>query len=438
MGGDTRSPPNWISRIMPSQSSINKTILPNGVRILSESVPYVDSVSVGVWVVAGARDEDEAHHGMSHFVEHMLFKGTTTRTARQIADEMDSLGGHLNAFTDKEFTCYYAKVLGEHLHSALDVVSDMVLNSVLDSTEIEHERNVILEEIKRHQDTPEDQVHDLLAQTIWQGHPLGNSVIGSRLVAENVTRDGLIKYMRELYRPDALVITAAGNVDHHSLVDTVGERFGGLSGTRPPRVCSEVKPHFGLKLIDKDTEQVHFCLGAPGFAQSQPEKYALAVIDSALGGGMSSRLFQEIRENRGLAYAIGSYAASYQEAGLFTIYSGTSVDNVNTVVELTRKECRAIGRDGVTDAELERGKNQIRAALVLGQESMSNRMSRLAKSEIYYGRIIRMEEIVSAIMRVTRDDVAQVASQLFDGSGFAIAAIGPFEKNTSALKDAFA
>lgn len=432
------SPPKWVCEIMSCQSSINKTILPNGVRILSESVPYVDSVSVGVWVVAGARDENEAHHGMSHFVEHMLFKGTTTRTARQIADEMDSLGGHLNAFTDKEFTCYYAKVLGEHLHSALDVVSDMVLNSVLDPDEVERERNVILEEIKRHHDTPEDQVHDLLAQTIWKDHPLGNSVIGSRSVAESVTRDGLLAYMQDLYRPDALVITAAGNVDHHSLVDMVGARFGELKGARPPRTCCEVNPHFDIKLVDKDTEQVHFCLGAPGFSQNQPEKYALAVIDSALGGGMSSRLFQEIRENRGLAYAIGSYAASYQEAGLFAIYGGTSVDNVKTVIELTRKECRAIGRDSVTDAELERGKNQIRAALVLGQESMSNRMSRLAKSEIYYGRIIRMEEIISAIMQVSKDDVAAVASSLFDGSGFAVAAIGPVRRNASALKNAFA
>lgn len=432
------SPPKWVSEIMSCQSSINKTILSNGIRILSESVPYVDSVSVGVWAVAGARDENEAHHGMSHFVEHMLFKGTTKRTARQIADEMDSLGGHLNAFTDKEFTCYYVKVLGEHLHSALDVVSDMVLNSVLDPDEIERERNVILEEIKRHQDTPEDQVHDLLAQTMWKDHPLGNSVIGSRAVAESVTRDGLIEYMQELYRPDALVITAAGNVEHHSLVDMVGARFGGLNGARPVRACCDVKPHFGLRLVDRDTEQVHFCLGAPGFAQDQPEKYALAVIDSALGGGMSSRLFQEIRENRGLAYAIGSYAVSYQEAGLFAIYGGTSVDNVKTVIELTRKECRAVGRDGVTDAELERGKNQIRAALVLGQESMSNRMSRLAKSEIYYGRIIRMEEIISAIMRVSKDDVAEVASRLFDGSGFAVAAIGPLKKNASALKNAFA
>ena len=423
---------------MASQSSINKTILPNGVRILSESVPYVDSVSVGVWAVAGARDEDKRHHGLSHFVEHMLFKGTATRTARQIADQMDSLGGHLNAFTDKEFTCYYAKVLGEHLMKALDVVSDMVLNSVLDPVEIAREKNVVLEEVKRHEDTPEDEVHDLLAQTIWKGHQLGNSVIGSRSVIKSVTREALVEYMLQLYRPDALVITAAGNVDHARLVDTVSAQFGALEGRRTPRTPSEVTPRAELNLVDKDTEQVHFCLGAPGFAQHREEKYALAAIDSALGGGMSSRLFQEIRENRGLAYAIGSYSASYQEAGLFAIYGGTSVDNVKTVIELTKQECANIGRDSVTDFELERAKNQIRAALVLGQESMSNRMSRLAKSELYYGRIIRMEEIISAILQVTKDDVADVASRLFKDAGFAVAAIGPFKKNSATLEGVFA
>lgn len=425
-------------RKVASQSSINKTILPNGIRILSESVPYVDSVSVGIWAVAGARDEDQSRHGMSHFVEHMLFKGTKTRSARQIADEMDSLGGHLNAFTDKEFTCYYAKVLGDHLPKALDVISDMVLNSVYDPTEISREKNVVLEEIKRHEDTPEDEVHDLLAQTIWKHHHLGNSVIGSRSVVNSVTREALVAYVEEFYLPNGLVITGAGNIDHAKFVDIVGGQFGSLVGKRSPRESSEVTPHLEIKLIDKATEQVHFCLGTVGFPQHSKEKYALAAIDSALGGGMSSRLFQEIRESRGLAYAIGTYSASYQEAGLFAIYGGTSVDNVRTVIELTRKECESMGRDGVTDAELERGKNQIRGALVLGQESMSNRMSRLAKSELYYGRIIRMEEIISAIVEVTRDDVADVASRLFKDMTFAVAAIGPFKKHADALKGAFA
>lgn len=422
---------------MASLSSINKTILPNGVRILSERVPYVDSVSVGLWAQAGARDEDDSRLGTSHFVEHMLFKGTERRNARQIADEMDSLGGHLNAFTDKEFTCYYAKVLSEHLPKALDILSDMVLNPVLDPEEIEREKNVVIEEIKRHRDTPEDQVHDLLAETLWKGHRLGNSVIGSGEVVQGLTREDLVAYMQEFYRPNSLIISAAGNVEHPEVVDLVTAACGDLTGARPARTQVEVVPRFEANLTDKTTEQVHFCLGTAGFAQSRKEKYALATIDSVLGGGMSSRLFQEIRENRGLAYAIGSYSASYQEGGMFAVFGGTSVQNVKLVLELTQAECASIGRDSVTNDELERSKNQIRGALVLGQESMSNRMSRLAKSEMYFGRIIRLEEIISAITQVSRDDVANVAAQVFDGLRFSLAAIGPFKRHAKALDEAF-
>ena len=419
---------------MAYQSSVNKTILPNGVRILSERVPYVDSVSVGIWAQAGARDEDERRLGMSHLVEHMLFKGTDRRSARQIADEMDSLGGNLNAFTDKEFTCYYAKVLSEHLPRALDIISDMVLNSVFEQREIEREKNVVVEEIKRYQDTPEDRVHDLLAQILWKGHRLGNSVIGSTSVIQNVAREDLVAYLEEFYRPDALVISAAGDVDHAEFVDMVVAAFGSLRGSRPPRVITEADSSAEVNVMRKSTEQVHFCLGTKGYSQSRREKYALATIDSVLGGGMSSRLFQEIRENRGLAYAIGSYSASYQEGGLFAVYGGTSTKNVKLVLDLTQAECESIGRNSVTDEELQRAKNQIRGALVLGQESMSNRMSRLAKSEMYFGRIIRLDEIVTTIMRVSKDDVADVASQLFVDSKFALAAIGPFKKNSRLLR----
>ena len=420
---------------MAYQSSINKTILANGVRILSERVPYVDSVSVGMWAQAGARDEDQRRLGMSHLVEHMLFKGTQRRTTRQIADEMDSLGGNLNAFTDKEFTCYYARVLAEHLPQALDIISDMVLNSVFDQAEIEREKNVVVEEIKRHQDTPEDRVHDLLAQILWKGHRLGNSVIGSTSVIRKVSREDLVGFVEEFYRPDALVISAAGDIDHAKLVDTVVAAFGDLRGTRPPRVITEAGSTAEVNLTNKSTEQVHFCLGTKGFSQNRKEKYALAAIDSILGGGMSSRLFQEIRENRGLAYAIGSYSASYQEGGLFAVYGGAGAKNVQLVLDLTRSECESIGRHSVTDEELRRAKNQIRGALVLGQESMSNRMSRLARSEMYFGRVIRLDEIVTTIMRVTKDDVASVASQLFVDSKFALAAIGPFRKNSKLLRD---
>lgn len=413
---------------MASQSTISKTILANGVRILSERVPYVDSVSVGVWVHAGARDESRNRRGISHFVEHMLFKGTQKREARQIADEMDLLGGHLNAFTDKEFTCYYVRVLSEHLPRALDILSDMVLNSLLDPAEIEREKNVVIEEIKRHQDTPEDRVHDLLMQTLWNGHRLANPVIGSSAVVRGLTRDDLLSYLHDFYRPDALVISAAGKVDHAQFVDLVAAGFGGLNGRRPPRRISSVVPRPETRLTNKTTEQAHFCMGTAGFSQCSQEKYALAAIDSILGGGMSSRLFQEIREKRGLVYSIGSYSVSYTEAGMFAVYGGASIGNIDRVLEITRAECENIGRYGVTESELERARNQIRGALVLGQESMSNRMSRLAKSEMYFGRVVKLDEMISSIMRVSADDVSRVAAQVFDGPGFALVAIGPFRR----------
>ena len=409
-----------------SSSSISKTVLPNGIRVLSEWVPYVDSVSVGIWVRAGSSDESRNRRGISHFVEHMLFKGTEKRTARQIADEMDSLGGHLNAFTDKEFTCYYAKVLSEHWLKALDILADMVLNSVFDPCEIERERNVVMEEIKRHRDTPEEAVHDLMVQTLWRNHPLGNPVIGSAAVVKKLRRGDIVDYVKRFYTPDSIVVSAAGNVDHKELVDAVAASFGNLNGKRSKRSVKSVSPCFSEKYLDRATEQVHFCLGTKGYAQDCKEKYALAAIDAILGGGMSSRLFQEIRENRGLAYAIGSYSAAYKEAGVFAVYGGTSIENLQTVLELIYRECENIGKRSVTDEELARAKNQIRGALVLGQESMSNRMGRLAKSELYFGRIVLLDEVLANINDITRDSVTAVASELFNGSKFALAAIGPF------------
>lgn len=413
---------------MIAKSSISKTVLPNGVRILSEWVPYVDSVSVGIWVKVGSRDENRNQRGISHFVEHMLFKGTKNRTARQIADEMDRLGGHLNAFTDKEFTCYYAKVLSEHRLKALDILFDMVLNSLFDPREIEREKSVVVEEIKRHNDTPEEAVHDLMVQTLWKNHPLGNPVVGSASVISKLTREDIVKYVDTFYTPDALLVSAAGNVEHRELVDAVVSAFGNLKGKRKGRPDRPAIPTPSEKYLDKATEQVHFCLGTRGYGQSNKEKYALATIDAVLGGGMSSRLFQEIRENRGLVYAIGSYSAAYEETGLFAVYGGTSIENLQTVLELIYRECEDIGKNSVTDEELSRAKNQIRGALVLGQESMSNRMSRLAKSELYFGRVVCVDEIIANINEVTRDSVAAVASELFDGSKFALAAIGPFSK----------
>ena len=405
---------------------VKKEILPNGLRILSESVPHVQSVSIGVWISSGGRDEDDVNRGVSHFIEHMLFKGTERRTARQIADEFDSIGGQLNAFTEKEYTCYFAKVLSEHLPVALDVLSDMLLNSKLDPQEIALEKNVVLEEIKRHEDTPEDLVHDMLVETVWSGHPLGKSIIGTQESVGRLTRDDLLEFMRTSYAPDSIVIAAAGDLVHEEFVDRISGLFSGLEGDKIP--TAHEAPAFSTEslLTDKLTEQVHFCVGAPGFSQLDPERYSMALIDTTLGGGMSSRLFQEIRENRGLVYAIGSYAAAYREGGFFTVYGGTSVENIEEVVELVRAEFANVRDSNITDEELNRAKNQIKGGLVLSQESMSNRMMRMAKSELYFGRAIPLEELLGSIWKVTHDDIAHVAERVFTDSPFPVVAIGPF------------
>ena len=412
-----------------SDTTARKLVHPNGIRVLVERVPYVDSVSVGVWVVTGSRWEDRHNYGISHFIEHMLFKGTERRSAKQIAYEMDSVGAHLNAFTDKEYTCFYVKVLKEHLKLSLDVLSDMALHSVLDVAEIEREKNVVLDEIKRHEDTPDDLVHDMFAQKLWQRHPLGNAVIGTKKTIKALTRDQLVEYIGTQYTPDNVIISAAGNVDEQELMEAVGELFSPLSGVRASNGGTEVHPVKETNIKRKATEQVHFCIGAPGFPQTSQRKFTLALMDSILGGGMSSRLFQEIRESRGLAYAIGSYSASYREAGLFAVYGGTGAENFKEVLSLVRAEFANIAKNSVTDAELDRSKNQIRGSLVMGQESMSNRMSRMAKSEVYFGRIIPLAEIVNEIMAVTKDDVAGVASELFSERQMALSVIGPIEES---------
>jgi len=405
---------------------ITTETLPNGVRVITESVTHVQSVSVGIWVTSGARDETASNRGISHFIEHMLFKGTETRTAKQIADEFDSIGGRLNAFTDKEYTCYFAKVLSEHLPHAVDVLADMFWNSMFDSKEIKLEKNVVMEEIKRHEDTPEDLVHDVFAQAAWHGHPLGNSILGSADAVRKLGRDDVIDFMRATYTPDGIVISAAGNLLHEELVEQIGRLFGRGQGAKAPQHAA---PSFtsGTVLTDKTTEQVHLCIGTPGFSQLDSEKYTLAIIDATLGGGMSSRLFQEIRENRGLAYAIGSYSASYREGGLFAVYGGTSIENLDQVLDLVRTEFANVRENNITDEELNRAKNQIRGALVLSQESMSSRMIHMAKSLLYYGRIVPVEEVISSVLKVTRDDVAEVASRIFGESTLATAAVGPFK-----------
>jgi predicted Zn-dependent peptidase len=355
-----------------------------------------------------------------------LFKGTKRRSAQQIAEELDAVGGQINAFTDREYTCYYVKVLPEHTALAQDVLADMLQHSVLDPAEIEREKNVILEEIKRHEDTPDELVHDVFAETLWPGHPLGRSVIGTAEVIESLTREQIVAYLKEQYLPGRMVVAAAGNLEHEAVVAVVEETLGGMpAGERahelfPPRVSGNETE------VPKPTEQVHFCLGTRGYNQEEEDRYVLGLIDSAVGGGMSSRLFQEVREKRGLCYAIGSYTASFREAGMFAVYAGTSPETAEQVRELSVHELRKVAKDALTAAELQRSKNQIRGAVLLSLDSMSTRMTRIGKSMLYYDRVISPSEVVEKIEAVTEADVRRVSAEVFGGE-YAYAAVGPFD-----------
>jgi len=408
---------------------IRRQVLPNGVRIVTEKIDYVQSASIGIWVGVGARDETDKLRGISHVIEHMLFKGTPTRTAPQISDEIDRVGGYLNAFTDKENTCYYAKVLQEHLPVAIDVLSDIFLNSLLDTDELTKEKNVILEEIKRHEDAPDDLIHDLFFETIWPDHNLGKPVIGTNETVSSFVRQDLVDYIAKRYTPDTIVISAAGNLEHDQLVELIAEKFSGLSGSRldwriPDTVPTPVAAN---KKFTKPIEQVHVVVGVPGYSQLNPDKYKLTLLDNILGGGMSSRLFQEIRENRGLAYSVGSYTANYREGGLFGVYAGTSTETADEVVEIIQSEFRKITTDNATASELDRVKNQIKGALVMGQESMSGRMMKMGKNELTYDRIIPIEEISAKIQAVTLDDIHDTAKALLIPEKASIVQVGPFD-----------
>ncbi len=401
--------------------------LENGVRVVSETVTHVQSVSVGIWVGVGERDEDKPVRGISHFIEHMLFKGTPRRDARQIADEIESRGGNLNAFTDKEYTCYYAKALAEHLSVVMDVLTDMLRNSTLDPTELAREKGVVLEEIKRYKDTPEDLVHDLFAQTIWTTHPLGRPVIGTERTVSNLEREHLTEYIGTHYTPDRIVVSAAGNVEHEDVVALAMKFLGDLKGEPYSRRTRRPRSSGQSKSVRKRTEQMHFCLGVQGYGQLEDDRYTLTIVDSVLGGNMSSRLFQEIREKRGLAYAIGSYSVCYMESGLFAVYGGTSPETYDEVIQLVRAEIEKLKKHNLTKDEVSKAKTQFKGALVLGLENMSSRMMRMGKSLLYFGKVIPLDEIMAKILAVSHDDIDRVANALFDDSKVTLAAVGPFK-----------
>lgn len=413
---------------------IQQTTLENGVRIISEHIPYVESIALGVWVGVGAKYEQPEEYGVTHFIEHMLFKGTSRRSARDIADEIAGVGGHINAATDREYTTYYVRMLKESLPPALDVLGDMLLNSSFDPEEIEREKDVVFEEIKRYVDMPEDHVHDILTEITWGEHQLGHPVIGTVETVASRKREDLVSYTRNRYTARRVVIAAAGNLDHQQLVDLAAPVFGVL----PPGPVQDEFPHAvhhsATRIVDKATEAAYFCLGAPGFTEHDQNKYPLALLDTILGGGMSSRLFQEVREKRGLAYDIGSYRVSYREAGLFAVYGGTSVDTLSQVIDIVREEFLNVSEHAVPKAELDRAKTQIRGALLLSQENMGSRMSRLGKSLLDYNRYISVDEVIEKINAVTAEDLVRISKDILDPGKASLAIIGPEKEIRKVLK----
>jgi len=403
---------------------IRKSLLSNGVRVLTEAMPQVVSSTIGVWVENGSRYEEPAENGVSHFIEHLLFKGTEKRTAAQIAEEMDAVGGVLNAFTGKEYTCYYAKVLGEHLTLATDLLADLFLESRFAPEEIDRERQVVLQEISQAEDTPDDFIHDLFNLRFWAGHPLSLPIFGSVETVNSIDRQLMTSFMAERYRAGRILIAAAGMVDHDLLADRCERLFGGIKGDGrvAPVVPAVDRPV--LLNYEKKLEQAHLCIGGPGIGQAHPLRYAGYILNTALGGGMSSRLFQEVREKRGRVYSIYSFMSSYLDCGYFAIYAGTNPEWVDEVIEVTLKELRKVARGGLTPAEIARAKSQLKGNMLLGLESTDARMNRLARNEIHFGREIPPQEVAEEIERVTNDQVIELARSFFKPDSMGLVMLG--------------
>lgn len=403
-----------------------KTVLNNGIHILSEKVPHVHSVAVGIWVNVGSRDESPELAGAAHFIEHLMFKGTEKRTAKEIAESLDAVGGQLNAFTTKEYTCYYVRVLDEFFEFAVDLLSDMLLNSLFAPGDLDKERNVILEEIKMYEDTPDEQVHDIFAQTLWQGHPLGRPVIGTNNVIASIDRDQLYQFYKKHYIPSNIIVAVAGNVEHQEVVEKVQTALGDLKVQNYRRHLQAPVRHDTVTFRKKDTEQVHICTGSAGLPLSHRNIYVLQLINTILGGGISSRLFQQIREERGLVYSVFSYHSSYHDGGVFCVYLGLSQNNIGRALDLVFKEIKDIQLNGVTVEELQRAKDQLRGNLLLSLEHVNSRMSRLGRSQMYLGQVIPPDEIVRRINSIDNDQVKEVAGEILVPHQFCAASVGPW------------
>jgi predicted Zn-dependent peptidase len=419
----------------PLGGTVRRTVLPNGLRVLTEAVPAMRSVAFGVWVGVGSRDEAPRLAGVSHFLEHLLFKGTRRRTALDISAAIEAVGGETNAFTTKEYTCYYARVLDTDLPLAIDVMCDLVADSVLAEADVETERAVILEEIAMHDDEPGDEVHDLLAEVLYGAHPLGRLISGTPQTVAPMTRTQIRSFYRRRYVPPSIVVAAAGNLDHARVVRLVREAFAAAGLPDDPAEPAAyrsgngrvpVRPA-GVSVRSKDTEQAHLVLGCPAFHRLDERRFALGVLNNVVGGGMSSRLFQEIREKRGLVYSVYSYTSQYADTGLFAVYAGCAPGKVDEVLDLTR-EGLAAASAGITDAELARGKGMLKGSLVLGLEDTGSRMSRLGKGELLYDELLSVDDLLAKVDAVTPEEVAAVAGDLLVRP-MSLAVIGPFQRD---------
>ena len=409
---------------MPWVQTYRKTVLSNGIRVITEEIRHVRSASIGAWVRCGSRHEDERINGTAHFIEHMLFKGTARRSAFDIASDIDSVGGVMNAFTGKELTAFYVKVPDYHLPLAMDLLADIFNHSLFNRDEIDKEKSVILQEIRMVEDTPDEYIHDIFEKHFWEGHPLGMPVLGTRDSVDGFDRGEVLKFFEGRYRGDNLVIAAVGNLEHEKLVDLVAELFGGLPALRTG--TDEKRPRTAARLscIEKDLEQLHLVIGTPAPATLDDTRFAGILMNSVFGGSMSSRLFQEIREKRGLAYAVRSYIVSYRDTGMLNVYVGTSKDKTREVIDIILAEMRRMKTEPFTDKELQSAKELIKGNLLLSMESTDNRMQKLATNEIYFGRNVPPEEIVGRIEAVSAEDILSLSAQMFTRHNLSMVFLG--------------
>lgn len=411
---------------------VRRTVLPGGLRVVTETMPTVRSVAVGMWVGIGSRDEAPEHTGATHFLEHLLFKGTPTRDAMEISASIEGIGGEINAFTAKEYTCYYARVLDEDLPLAVDVLADVVTSSLVTEEDVESERGVILEEIAMHDDDPSDVVHEQFSAALYGDSPIGRPILGTVESINALGRDRIAEYYRAYYQPPRTVVSVAGNIRHEQVVELVArayERAGALEGPRectPPRTSGPgARTRSEVRVLDRPTEQANLVLGTTGMSRTDDRRFALGVLNAALGGGMSSRLFQEIREKRGLAYSAYSYTSAYADTGQFGIYVGCMPSKIDDVLQICRDEVARVVSDGITEEEILRGKGQMRGGLVLGLEDTGSRMSRIGKNELVYDELMSVDEVLSRIEAVTPEEIAAVAKDVLSRP-LALAVIGPY------------